>query len=209
MATSRARTRVSLACQYCGKLFEINPSKIAWNRGMYCSPVCQYAAIRARPKKSKILYTCIGCGIEFSDYASWLVNRKGAGKYCSRVCRDRYWRGPLASNWQGADRSHHHGPNWYSARRRALERDNRTCQKCNATDHLHVHHVIPGRLFASTENANALDNLITLCEHCHRREEALAYWATYGDGIGSEGGGALRFTPNGVAWNLAKQAGLI
>ena len=35
----------------------------------------------------------------------------------------------------------------------------------------HVHHKTPFRLFDSTEQANQLSNLITLCNSCHRKVE--------------------------------------
>ena len=201
-------TKIQLNCAYCGKIFEINEARLRHGRGKHCSPACQYATMRQRPRSNLIEKRCIGCGCIFLVSQS-RMRHKGGGKYCTRSCRDIYWIGPATSNWQNADKIHNHGPNWHSARRHALKRDNNCCQRCGATSHLHVHHKIPGRLFASYEKANALDNLITLCDSCHRYEESLSRWVIIGDGIGGEDGSALRFTPNGVAWNLAKQAGLI
>lgn len=201
-------SKVERPCGHCGSLFTVDASRLQYGRGKHCSPACQYAAKRALPKTA-IRKICLSCGSGFSISRSRLAIGKGAGKYCSRKCRDVHWRGAATPNWQGIRQPHRHGPTWYSARRRALGRDNRTCQDCGATDHLHVHHIIPGRLFSCTEYANDLDNLITLCESCHRREEAKAWWQTIGGGIGDPEGGALQFTPNGVAWKMAKRAGLL
>lgn len=53
-------------------------------------------------------------------------------------------------------------------RRKTFERDNYTCQKCKIQDKtakiLEAHHIIPLAL----EGKNELDNMITLCEGCHR-----------------------------------------
>ncbi|GAP14690.1 distinct helicase family with a unique C-terminal domain including a metal-binding cysteine cluster [Longilinea arvoryzae] len=67
-----------------------------------------------------------------------------------------------------------YGPNWNALRQIVRQRDHFTCQMCGAveTDRAHhVHHKIPLRSFASLEQANALDNLITLCPSCHRKAE--------------------------------------
>ena len=195
-------------CEHCRAIFRVLPSRPKHGRGKHCSPACQYAAIKARLGNG-VARVCAACGAEFTLSPSRLTH-KGAGKYCSRICRDRHWRGAATPNWQGIRKPHRHGANWYAARRRALRRDNHTCQRCgDAERQLHVHHLIPGRLFASTEDANEISNLITLCGSCHRREEARARWVSIGEGIGSDEGGAVRFSPNGVAWALAKQAGLI
>lgn len=52
-------------------------------------------------------------------------------------------------------------------RERVLNRDGHKCQKCESTDRLHVHHLIP-------KIANGKDdesNLTTLCLRCHRKAE--------------------------------------
>jgi group II intron reverse transcriptase/maturase len=48
----------------------------------------------------------------------------------------------------------------------ALQRDNYTCQHCqNTNPGLQVHHLIPKQ----QKGQDQLDNLITLCKHCHRQ----------------------------------------
>jgi DEAD/DEAH box helicase domain-containing protein len=90
-------------------------------------------------------------------------------------------------------RPNDYGPNWKSQRLRALDRDDHQCRMCGASDSedlaglekparsvtLHVHHIRPFREFnyipGQNENyqeANQLDNLITLCPSCHRQAEA-------------------------------------
>jgi DEAD/DEAH box helicase domain-containing protein len=76
-----------------------------------------------------------------------------------------------------------YGPSWEAARRAARERDEFRCARCGAPERLmrehDVHHRIPFRSFGyipgRNENhlqANAVENLITLCAACHQRIEA-------------------------------------
>lgn len=77
-------------------------------------------------------------------------------------------------------RPNNYGPNWQKQRQQALSRDNHTCQMCGAKDGmLHVHHIRPFREFGyipgknnNYQQANQLENLITLCPRCHRQAEA-------------------------------------
>ncbi|PSQ39473.1 hypothetical protein BRD13_02840 [Halobacteriales archaeon SW_5_70_135] len=74
-----------------------------------------------------------------------------------------------------------YGANWAEQRERALRRDEWKCQECGLTmgahrciwdgEGLHVHHVEKLRAFDSTEAANRLENLRTLCRRCHHRVE--------------------------------------
>ena len=65
------------------------------------------------------------------------------------------------------------GSNWRTQRLLALERDGHMCQVCGATPpaRLHVHHIVPCRVFQSSIGAHALSNLVTLCVSCHPRVE--------------------------------------
>lgn len=76
-------------------------------------------------------------------------------------------------------RPNDYGPNWQEQRQRALERDGFRCRVCNAEGLLHVHHIRPFREYGyvrgentAYQQANQLDNLVTLCPACHRRAEA-------------------------------------
>ncbi|GAB4269794.1 MAG: ATP-dependent helicase MrfA [Candidatus Promineifilaceae bacterium] len=77
-------------------------------------------------------------------------------------------------------RPNNYGPNWQKQRQQALSRDNHTCQVCGAKEGLlHVHHIRPFREFGyipgknnNYQQANQLENLITLCPRCHRQAEA-------------------------------------
>jgi DEAD/DEAH box helicase domain-containing protein len=67
-----------------------------------------------------------------------------------------------------------YGPNWQTIRDRVRSRDGYRCQSCGSPEDgkaHHVHHKTPFRAFLSREQANQLDNLVTLCPNCHRRAE--------------------------------------
>lgn len=52
---------------------------------------------------------------------------------------------------------------WAEMRLTVLARDNYQCRTCGSTESLHVHHIRARRQHGPTE----MDNLQTLCEHCH------------------------------------------
>jgi DEAD/DEAH box helicase domain-containing protein len=67
-----------------------------------------------------------------------------------------------------------YGSNWKTKNKLARSRDLYRCQSCGIleSDRAHdVHHKIPFRQFSSSNQANKLENLITLCPSCHRRAE--------------------------------------
>ncbi len=67
-----------------------------------------------------------------------------------------------------------YGPEWPSIRERVRARDGYRCRICGAPEsgrQHHVHHKTPFRTFASVQQANSLDNLVTLCPNCHRLAE--------------------------------------
>lgn len=74
--------------------------------------------------------------------------------------------------WSG--KPNYYGPNWDQQRNLARQRDRFTCQLCGVPEKNiphHVHHKIPFRQFPSFEQANRLENLITLCPACHHKAE--------------------------------------
>ncbi|MBX0296841.1 homing endonuclease associated repeat-containing protein [Haloarcula nitratireducens] len=100
--------------------------------------------------------------------------------------------GPNHHNWkeQPVHKWREYGDNWDEQRQKALERDDYTCQTpgCEWTQEahletftrgLHVHHIRPLSAFGDDESevdfeqANRLDNLVTVCaEHHHLWEQA-------------------------------------
>jgi 5-methylcytosine-specific restriction endonuclease McrA len=116
-------------------------------------------------------------------YRSTLAAQKGAGKYCSRECRNLHRCGNNHPQYINGSSSERHGNNWQAQKRKAKRRDKWTCQECGLTHKasmkkygqpLHIHHKVPYRFFNDNfEKANDLNNLTTLCPECHRKADAL------------------------------------
>jgi 5-methylcytosine-specific restriction endonuclease McrA len=187
-------------CEYCGNTFRVQPSRIKHGRGRHCSKTCQYASAKAKPRRD-VKFTCLCCGVAFSLSVSKASN-KGAGKYCSRQCRDQHWVGENTPNWQHGGGVYKRGPRWYSTRRRILDRD-KTCRQCGAEGGLHVHHIIPFRMFDNADDANSDNNLTSLCPPCHRLADSQFKW------VATAEGSILRFNSGGYAWSLVREKGLI
>lgn len=74
--------------------------------------------------------------------------------------------------WRGDPNDY--GPNWTNLREEIRRRDGYQCQVCGLTEtnRSHdVHHITPFRFFQSHQEANRMENLVTLCSKCHRRAE--------------------------------------
>jgi hypothetical protein len=83
---------------------------------------------------------CLVCGTVFNTFAPH-------AKFCSKTCSDQWNSGYFGGN---------------GLRVRALERDKHTCQKCGSTEKLEVHHI------DENPDNNVIENLVTLCQICHR-----------------------------------------
>lgn len=166
---------VTRICQNCGEQFQISPSRLKHGRGKNCSPKCQYASIKkAPPKAEHVIHKCLYCHKSFPVLVSYLaIKQKGMGKYCSRKCMNSYRQGVTHPLYIKNKSTLSYGPNWKAQRQKALERDNHICQECRTTEKLGVHHIVPFRLFDSYEEADRLENLLTVCLPCHRTLEAI------------------------------------
>jgi DEAD/DEAH box helicase domain-containing protein len=80
-----------------------------------------------------------------------------------------------------------YGADWKRQRLLARQRDGFRCQFCGEPekDRSHdVHHKIPFKKFSSPDQANHLENLITLCPICHRKAETSVRIRTGLTGVG-------------------------
>lgn len=168
-----------LTCPICSKEFYAKPyrkNNLNKSDKITCSYECRLAYLGWG---SKIIY-CDQCGEGF--------RRKNAeiktNNFCSRDCmgqwQSKYKTGENSNTWKGGYQAYY-GKDWHKRRRQARKRDNYTCQGCNISqaDHkktLEVHHIKPVRLFDNSNDANHLDNLITLCRDCHVKADVLARW---------------------------------
>lgn len=99
--------------------------------------------------------------------------------------RNPHAEGAENPRFKGGER--YYGPNWDEQREQRIEYDNHECQRCGMKreEHreefrgdIHVHHIKPKNEFLDGseldwEEANAMSNLITLCQDCHYLMEGL------------------------------------
>lgn len=168
------KEKVELTCPACGQKFKVVPSRKESRK--YCSTECKYKNWSGKPE-NKIKINCDWCGKEFERIPAKAGRRNH--DFCSKECyhkwQSRHMSGENNYRWKGGGNLYY-GPNWERQKRKALKRDNHTCQRCEADENgmkLHVHHIVPFRKFGTEDykKANRLENLITLCRKCHMELE--------------------------------------
>jgi hypothetical protein len=177
---------VILKCDVCSKDFTRKPAQHRAKHITVCSWSCYVKArviglITPRPPvKPTVTFTCEHCNRTVELPSS----RKGARRFrfCSTDCANQSNSGEGNHFWRGGDYPAYYGPNWQRQRRAARKRDGYKCQECGVTeaDHgkeLDVHHIVRFAAFATSEEANDLANLVSLCHVCHLKTE----WQTSPD----------------------------
>ena len=159
-------------CVICQREF---PSPLRYSKRLYtCCKYCEN--VRNGLLKTKGFYRlCKVC-----DKPIWVMSCHAKTKlYCSQVCKSlsQTFCDSLIPEDLKTGGKKYYGPNWLQQRKRARKRDNYTCQNlsCRITEdeygqELSVHHKVPFVYFNDYLEANKLDNLISLCEPCHRKE---------------------------------------
>lgn len=156
-------------CAECGKDF----LNTGWRVKRYCSRNCHRTAKAA----DYVTKPCPYCRKDFTCKTNWPVI------HCSRKCQRAAKQEEIAflqqqpGYWRTEQDRPYYGTSWPAARRAARARD-KVCADCNATPgqagrELSVHHQIPFRRFGLARHleANALSNLISLCQSCHAIRE--------------------------------------
>ena len=163
---------IAVECATCGSVFNRRLSMIRCAT-QYCSMECSN-----QPFGEARRTVCDGCGVTF--YRKPFKKRGKRYRFCSVTCRTAHQpKGSDSPRWRGGHEKSR-GASWKTQSHLARERDNHTCQKCGHTPRaperqIPVHHVIPFGRFGIErhEEANALDNLVCLCDPCHSRLEQL------------------------------------
>ena len=171
---------VTVPCRTCGKDIQQPPHHIKTHKNHFCSRECHHAF------KASISITvrCHTCGKEFSRQPSHA--RKVKHHFCGFECEAEWLKrvatGVNNPNWKGGA-AKYYGPTWNKQMRAARKRDGYCCQACGISQKKHgrsldVHHIVPFKTFnyipgenESHLQANALDNLISLCRSCHTKME--------------------------------------
>lgn len=181
-------TAYTATCETCAAEFITTPST---SRGRFCSSKCfgkwlsknivgenhpskgrKFGRAKHLPPPTTI--KCRTCETEFIVKPNH-VNRRLC---CSRKCLAIYnsesgrYSGENNYNWKGGY-APYYGKSWRPAQKKVHKRD-KICRECQKTIEengkaLDVHHLIPFRLFGVKRHleANALSNLIALCNVCH------------------------------------------
>lgn len=161
------------SCLACGKSFEARSSK----NQKYCSKNC--ADKHQHDKKTNPnwkTHICEWCGKSFSRYRTDNV------RFCNRECYSNWMtegrKGDKNPAYKDGRILANRGSRWPTIRQEVRRRDGNKCQICgrnpktNESRILSVHHIKPYREFATSEDANDVSNLITLCRACHDKVES-------------------------------------
>lgn len=193
---ARQSSKSTLICRNCSSEFEGYDREY---RNFFCSKNCYHEWQRNNGfegedhplwKRKECVCRHENCQREF-----YVSNSRFSGEtahFCSDECR-RDWMsngdnapykvgddpprytGESHPMWRGGHESYY-GSNWRKMREKTLERDNYVCVVCGRGEDVlgrqpDVHHIIPLREFKEPEDANYLDNLVTLCNKHHMMVE--------------------------------------
>jgi hypothetical protein len=185
----RWKEKIKCTCRYCGKQFEIVPSRIKKGRGKFCSKKCRNDWDKSR----RIKRICKYCGKSFELTPHKIHNE--LGKYCSRACADK---GKVKFGIVAG--SNH--PNW--------KRIKKTCEKCGKTFETYPNIIEYGNgKFCSEEcyYKSKRRRIKRICENCGREFEAIpcivreGYGKYCGIKCKSEAFGKNQWKENNPMWN--------
>ncbi len=155
-------------CIICNRIFSVPFGRR--NVVNTCCKYCQNLVLSWRKNQGRYIL-CKMC-----DKPIWVMPSRNH-KFCSRKCHSLAMSVfPEEMNLQilQTGRKKYYGSNWISQRKRTRKRDEYTCQRCGITEkeyghELSVHHKTPFVYFETYLEANQLENLVSLCEPCHRK----------------------------------------
>lgn len=192
-----------ICCDYCEEEFERTSFRVENYEHQFCDGNCRrkWMSENLRGENSpfwkggEIEAECDYCGKVFKRIRAQLGHN--SHKFCSHVCYGKWSSenrtGENHHRWKGGHFSYY-GPDWFSQRQLARERDRHACQKCGITkgelgQEPDVHHIKSFSAFVReaggvkdkanvtdelleiigkvSKKANQLDNLICLCKSCH------------------------------------------
>lgn len=167
LAFSDRRTRYF--CSLCGE-------EIVQSGKKYKRKYCDSCAILGRSisQTDKVEAVCGHCGKTM--YVIRSVYTKNEYCYCDYECMGLHYSerfsGENSPTWKGG-KSHHYIGGFHGARKWIRARDSFSCQRCGISEEsfgkqMSVHHIKNYRKFEDKSEANAPDNLVCLCEPCHR-----------------------------------------
>lgn len=165
-------------CAVCGRKFYAEPYRFSQTRQRAPSIACSHACKQKMLGRGSTTLHCEHCGKEFKRKNAEVKEHN----FCCRACMGKWqsdnMTGPNSNSWRGGYKDYY-GPEWEAQRNKAYKRDCGICQCCRLHESdfgraLEVHHIKPFRLHTSSQQANQLSNLITLCPDCHRHADVIA-----------------------------------
>jgi hypothetical protein len=179
----RKRT-ITKVCEWCGKEYQPSGGGKSKDERRFCSHSCT-ALYGGSTRLNRVILQCAYCGAEIWRHACRL--KRNQSFFCSMTCKNAHHAvfigGEANPRWIGGVVGYR-GSDWQTVRGAALKRDAYTCQDCGISETdslskygipLHVHHIDPYR----NEHNNDLDNLKSLCVHCHAVVESTLALAAY------------------------------
>lgn len=189
------KNKVPVACSHCSKTLYRTKHELRRSKHFFCNLTChglwdsthKVGEDAGNWRGGPATDPCTVCGKP-------VVRPKAHSKrteyaFCSPECY-RHWlsrrfSGENNPNYQGGIQVPNYGYNWDRQKRRVLDRDDHTCQRCGKTkDDLgqepDVHHIVPFTTFLlkheldtdmAAREGNTLTNLISLCRPCHLKIE--------------------------------------
>lgn len=174
-------------CHSCGATFIDNRNRDRDPDRRFCGNECRLEWMAGwegdrHPRHNSVTVQCAYCGQEVERARNRIENYNMS--FCDPKCFGK-WRSERTGEdhplWQGGKAPY--GEGWDDEKKEMVrERDGRQCQRCGLPEgkqvesngrKLAVHHIIPARRFDNPEERNAMDNLITFCDTCHRRWEGI------------------------------------
>ena len=153
---------------------EVMGGEIHWGEVMVTTQVIGYRRVMWYPREVISEEQLEMPEVQLHTTAFWFtVNQKAV----EQLREQGYW----------SNDHNRYGSSWPSIRIAVLERDNHLCQSCGIPEGMrahHVHHKIPFRQFQSSEMANRLENLVTLCASCHQQAESVVRMRSGLSGLG-------------------------
>jgi len=185
----------TVECHWCGDDNEISKYRVENFERNFCDDNCKGAWQSTRTGEDAPAYKpnkqhtaeCANCGGEVGHRTPTRIERADRN-FCAPNCFEEWQKtdahpsGPDHPNYKGYE--YYYGPSWDERRERALEVYSRCCALCGKHENEHyrsldVHHIRPFRKFQKDdgsydfESANAVENLVPLCNSCHKKWEGV------------------------------------
>lgn len=159
----KSKTRSQRPCRFCGTVFW--PVRQRTGLARLCSKKCYDAE---RLQKKWIVVGCTKCGAEIRRKRS---QRRFRSYFCSNQCQRSHFSGETHPLFRG-DADPNRGRGWKRLSEEVRQRDGYKCRRCGMTQQengkkLPVDHLVPWRAFENKDDANAMENLASLCNGCH------------------------------------------